>query len=177
VFGGYSTANGFTAEKGYSLLLLDEVVGLSGESGKSGGAGGSNGDGEDIAYDGVTYKGGVRPPDTYYPDYLMTAPSGAGGGAAVGNNGYNGGIGYVTHENSQGQVVTWIWGGYGGDGANAVEREATTGIGTGGLGGHGGGGGGSGADGSSAVGDGHGGKGGLGGQGGRGSNGAVIIYY
>lgn len=176
-FDSYTTANGFAAENGYSLLILDEIVGLGGEDGVQGGAGGTDGSGEDVAYNDAVYLGGVRPPDTYYPDYLMYAPSGAGGGAAVGDDGGDGKIGYITTENYQGQPVTWTWGGAGGDGANASEREVAAGIGRGGFGGHGGGGGGAGARGSSALGNGAGGKGGIGGKGGRGSDGAVIIYY
>lgn len=177
IFDGFTSANGFSAENGYSLLLLDEIVGLGGDPGVRGGNGGTNGSGENVEYDHAIFLGGARPADAYYPEYGYAAPSGSGGGAAVGNNGKNGTIGAVTTITYEGQLVTWIYGGYGGDGADAAAREATTGIGRGGLGGHGGGGGGAGADGTSALGDGHGGKGGLGGQGGRGSNGAVIIYY
>lgn len=177
VLGSYSTANGFTAENGYSLLLLDEIIGLGGESGVRGGNGGSNGSGEDIEYNGVTYKGGIRPDARYQPEYGYSAPSGNGGGAAVGSNGGDGTQGYISTQNYDGQPIAYTTGGNGGNGADAIAREAATGIGRGGFGGHGGGGGGTGADGTSALGDGKGGTGGLGGQGGRGSDGAVIIYY
>lgn len=208
----YSSANGQRSPSGFVEIFTGAVYALSGSDGFAGAGGGRGGrnpaigispysaeKGEDLEYNGITYKGGKGAPSqnvnggSYGISSNLTLKfgGGGGGGAAVGNNGQDGTVGlknagtfdpnlYYKQPNGMGRGK----GGNGGDGADAVTTTKMYGFG--GNGGHGGGGGG-GADNlywwnheySTLISTDHGrwGYGGKGGKGGIGQDGCIIIYY
>lgn len=187
--GAYSlnSANGVSSETGFVEIFSGTIYALPGHAGQNGGAGGKGGlyappgygegslaeNGEDVTYNGRTYKGGVggsreigaaasATNDWYYG-------GGGASGAAVGANGKNGGR---------------LDGGNGAVGA--IGDDAIALFGCGGNGGNGGGGAGGGGVGANYnwkythwVGAlaGAGGTGGDGGAGSEGYQGGIIIYY
>lgn len=188
----YSSASGGTSAAGIINQFTGDVFALPGGVGVAGAAGGRGGQadgqgasgstGEDITYEGVTYKGGNGGGYSYYDgDARPYAHSlgGGGGGAAVGGNGGDGTKGTMSWDWYGQQSYHWgAEGGNGGRGGDAMARTAKTLIGGGGDGGHGGGGGGS----SGAVSgittdwDHNPGAGGNGGTGGQGAPGFIMIY-
>lgn len=169
-FGPYNSANGAVSTGGYYDPITKQIFGAPGASGVAGGPGGGH-DGSDSYYgqlpapdlvvDGVTYHGGpVNTASPYIAQRTYTAEQtmvraggyyGAGGGAAVGEDGQkstgspSGSISGGTASNAT-AIGT---GGAGARGADAKAPAAETRIGCGGRGGHGGGG--AGADGAAEV--------------------------
>lgn len=194
----YTSNDGSASDDGYTDVTTGEIYATTGISGLDGGDGGKSTDnknktqyydpddkqwyhskGDPAAYSGADvgeYTGGL-PGENHINDvYSLKGYAGAGGGAAVGSNGFDGEDGSLK---AGARYATGV-GGTGGDGADATAvPETPTIIGTGGGGGHGGGGGGHGGD---AIGPsdfdhpGAGGKGGKGGPGGAGAPGGVILY-
>lgn len=173
IFGSYTSATGrrFSAE-GYIEKKTGEVLSLIGaESGISGGDGsGSRGDGNPVEFDGVTYYPGPQGQTTNA--HGITAYGGAGGGAAAGSDGHEGGSGEVHWHATDGYYIPTD--GDGGKGATAaIEGIDGVAFGQGGSGGHGGGGGGQ----SQPYIFGDGGVGGKGSKGGNGADGCIIVYW
>lgn len=187
----YSSASGGPSAAGVINQFTGDIYALPGGIGVTGGNGGRGGQadgkgasgsvGDDVTYEGVTYKGGNGGGYSYYDgDARPYAHSlgGGGGGAAVGGNGGDGTKGTMSWDHYGGGG--YHWGGYdgdGGSGGSATARAAKTLIGGGGDGGHGGGGGGSSGAVSGIATDWghHPGSGGIGGPGGQGAPGFIMV--
>ena len=155
----YTSASGTSSISGFVDMFTGAVYALPGNPGVDGAAGGMGGanpaigssgnaatNGEDLSFNGVTYKGGkksnkqaVRASDywTGVSENMTWRFGGSGGGgAAAGANGHDAGElvgGNASYEHYP----------YGGDGADAIAARPTVEMyGTGGNGGSGGGGGG-----------------------------------
>lgn len=205
VFGSFSSENGTRNKFGFIDVTTQEVLGSEGMEGADGGSGmGLDNDtgeyigGEPVVYDGVTYTSGVGKKDERKEDYggevyseggykEAWSTGGAGGGAAAGANGLDGG-GPV--DVSIRTTSVYSRGGPGGKGADAVKPKKQAIYGKGGSGGNGGGGGGLGGGAytmnrvrtgvtpatlncyAATPAD-----GGKGSDGGDGGDGCVIVYY
>lgn len=178
----YSSSQGAIPQDGYYELLSGtrySIQGIEGVDGVNGGEGKANESlpGESLTYNETTWQGGSV--GQYIETYSRKryAYGGAGGGAAYGADGNNGGDGYVMENGN-------YRGGTGGAGANAAVMDFTPSPGSGGAGGCGGGGGGCGgfnknerSDGYTTTGAGTSGAGGLYSKGTSGGSGYVIVYY
>ena len=170
IFGSASTATGVESDVGYLDPVSNTVFGAKGKRGAKGGKGGSKktdgafGEiepGPDLIYEGVVYHAGANNPDTAYgstlqrfSDFMPNKPHitatvgaggkyGAGGGAAVGEDGHIAdvkGFGVVTSGASLANTTATGYGGPGGKGGDAVKPPRPVAYGMGGTGGHGGGG-------------------------------------
>lgn len=198
----YSSANGHSSSSGFVELFSGAVYALPGNDGVDGADGGNGGKnppigstsqratpGNDVEYNGVTYKGGKGGGTQdvgggavgISPNLTIKFGGVGGGGAAYGANGHDGGTG------------GWEWDSSGrswdidGEGADALAALPTLeGYGNGGNGGNGGGGGGGGTVSywwnwvySTLISTipYSGGAGGKGTAGTQGNAGALIIYY
>lgn len=187
VFGTVSSALG--SSDGYLDAMTANLYASTGESGMDGGDGEKtdNWPSGTLAQSvtsptGTVYTGGFRgnTKAKWIASENQSAEGygGGGSGAALGNDGDNGGDGSWSediHDNIN------LYGGDGADGADAIAGADATTYGAGGQGGHGGGGAGGGGHAyhpnSSYAHGGAGGQGGTGGTGGNGANGCVIIYF
>lgn len=197
-FGNYSSAMGSQPTKaGYTDPITGKQYCTNGVNGVGGGNG-TGGNGKDTSppegieevtvtdLDGIVWQPGKSDTDTVNyekPSWNQSwfAYGGLGGGAAVGNNGYDGGPA------STPESIHELHGGDSGSGANAVAPKVQTNYGSGGNGGHGGGGGGgvsaytitrvTGTNYDYRAYPGNPGDGGIGSNGGDGAPGCVLIYY
>ena len=197
----YNSGNGQSSSSGFVEMFTGAVYALPGSSGVDGGKGGNGGvypplaqygsnvkaeDGEDVEFNGVTYKGGkgANRKIEKGSDWGISANmhmyfgGSAGGGAAAGADGADGTTGIWIDENDN---VVWNTGGKGADAQAATPTPQI--YGSGGNGGSGGGGG-SGMHWWNhvyttliATGGNFGGAGGKGSEGTAGYEGCIIIYY
>lgn len=157
-FGSYTSADGAIPPNGYINILSGDVYSEYGLPGIPGGNGGLRDDGEDVTFNGQTWRGG------WALGSYTDSRKGGGGGAAYGADGHN-----SQYDND----------GYyrGGAGADAEQLEIDATPGSGGRGGCGGGGGGSGGLDGSICWSTSPGKGGNGSGGYYGGFGYIIVYY
>lgn len=162
----YSSANGHASSSGFVELFSGAVYALPGNDGVDGAAGGKGGknppigsspqratNGNDLEYNGITYKGGKGGKTQDFngaevgnsANLTIKYGGTGGGGAAYGANGHDGGTGGWARDENGDFIIN---GGYyeldmGGEGADAANAIPTLdGYGNGGNGGNGGGGGG-----------------------------------
>lgn len=198
-FGTMTSANGSSADIGFTDPVNAKTYAKTGDTGRNGGNGGNGGtldstealkgkNGENV----LEYTGGEGASGAHrkysgsnsaYVGTTATSGGGGGGGAAAGNNGSNGDTPHIswTHfDTSEQKGYGYLCsGGNGGNGGDATIIPPTAIVpGTGGTGGAGGGGGGGGGK-AQATDVWHhvGGTGGAGSNGGDGAPGCVLIYY
>lgn len=189
-FGNHSSDNGSSYANGFVDIFSGAVYARAGDPGTAGGDGGDGGTEEESGNGGdgqsvLSYfggKGGENRGAIGSKGQIMAfAGGGAGGGAAMGNNGADGENGRCSFVDDvlgtgPGYLVTGRNGGAGADATATPSKPMARG--NGGTGGHGGGGGGGGGKGRAASAwRGDGGTGGFGAGGGAGGDGCVIVYY
>jgi hypothetical protein len=166
--GIYSSEFGRAYPDGYQEPKTGLAFGVFGTAGHNGGKGG---DFANPAENVPPYTGGAE--GNAYTENEYHIPGGAGGGAAYGSNGENGGN--AGYRESGGYA--YLYTGDGGDGAAGINGQDGSTYGCGGSGGHGGGGGGHCYAGVEIVAGGTPGTGGSGSDGGKGGDGCIVIYY